>query len=246
MAVTRLSNFDRTVQTIADRNAITSPVNGMVVTVVDAIADLNVGAGTASYRWNDKLGTWMLTFKDTYQSMSFDTEELTIANGSVLPSHFPTDNHIWDIQVLDGDAAIAFPRIQDLTISTAGISGLDAYNGYKLRFSYGYGTISQQLNSVLATKADVSYVDKTVATKATTSYVDTAVATKADASYVDTAIATKADVSYVDAVAATKADIHAASVLPDMSSSAGMFLTTDGVKAIWVSAADILAGLPTV
>jgi hypothetical protein len=231
----------------------------MVVTVVDAIADLNVGAGTASYRWNDKLGTWMLTFKDTYQSMSFDTEELTIANGSVLPSHFPTDNHIWDIQVLDGDAAIAFPRIQDLTISTAGISGLDAYNGYKLRFSYGYGTISQQLNSVLATKADVSYVDKTVATKATTSYVDTAVATKADASYVDTAvatkadasyvdtaIATKADVSYVDAVAATKADIHAASVLPDMSSSAGMFLTTDGVKAIWVSAADILAGLPTV
>ncbi len=45
MAITRYSNFDKTVNTIIDRNNIPNKVDGMTVIVLDAIADTNVGSG---------------------------------------------------------------------------------------------------------------------------------------------------------------------------------------------------------
>ena len=42
MAITRYSNFDKTVNTIADRNNIANKVPGMTVVVLDAIADVNI------------------------------------------------------------------------------------------------------------------------------------------------------------------------------------------------------------
>jgi hypothetical protein len=156
MAVRRHSNFDKTVLTIADRNAIEPKVDGMVITVLDSIADPDAGSGKAIYRWVESDSTWNTIYKSVYRSMSFETEELTIINGLVVASYVPMDNKIWGISVVSDDIIIAEPRIEDLTISSGNISGLSAYNGYKLRFTYGYGSITQQLNIVLETKVDDS------------------------------------------------------------------------------------------
>lgn len=156
MAVTRHSNFDRTVNTIAERNAITRRVDGMMVTVKDAIADVDAGAGKAVYRWDASDLSWILIFKSTYETVSYVTEELTIVNGAVTASNYPVDNTIWEISVIDGNDQIAFPRLSDLTISLGVINlGTSFWDNKKLRFTYAYGSISQQLNSVLSTKADV-------------------------------------------------------------------------------------------
>ena len=65
MAITRYISFDKTVNTIADRNAIPNKVNGMTVVVRDAIADIAAGAGKAVYRWDDFDSIWILISKET-------------------------------------------------------------------------------------------------------------------------------------------------------------------------------------
>lgn len=156
MAVRRHSNFDKTVNTIADRNALVQKVNGMVVTVLDSIADPDAGSGKAIYRWVEEDQSWAIIYKSVYRTMSFETEELTIMNGEVIASNIPTDNMIWDISVIEGDIIMASPRLEDLTVVNGIISGLNDYNGKKLRFTYGYGSVVQQLNSVLDTKVNES------------------------------------------------------------------------------------------
>ena len=51
MAVILYKGPNKTVATIADRNAITVKHDSMVVTVLDAIADPDAGAGIATFRW---------------------------------------------------------------------------------------------------------------------------------------------------------------------------------------------------
>jgi len=155
MAVQRHSNFDISVATIADRNALTKLINGMQVHVVDAIADIMVGDGSATYRWEDSSQSWQLTYKSTNQSLSFKTDEILITLGSVQATNIPADNSIWEIGVVQGDIVIAHPRLEDLTIINGNILGLGAFDGNKLRFTYGYGSITAQLATVLATKLDV-------------------------------------------------------------------------------------------
>lgn len=52
----------KTVATIAERNAITKVFDGMQVTVVDAIADINVGMGEAGYQWSAAQAKWVLIY----------------------------------------------------------------------------------------------------------------------------------------------------------------------------------------
>ena len=155
MAVIRHTNFDKKVQTVAERNAINPKVDGMIVVVNDAIADVNAGAGKAVYRWDATDSSWIMLSKSTYETISFATEEITIVNGKVLATNIPTDNEIWSISIIDGNQEIAFPRVEDLSISVGTVDLLtNNYNGKKLRFSYAYGSISQQLNAVLDAKED--------------------------------------------------------------------------------------------
>ena len=149
MAVVLYQNADKTVSTIAARNAITQKIDNMVVVVLDAIADINAGAGVATYRWSAVLDSWILISKTTSDSIKFATEELLISNGSVTPSNVPTDNQIWGIYVLDGPHVVADMTIDGLTVTPTSISGLTDWNGYKLRFTYAYGTISQQIDSYI-------------------------------------------------------------------------------------------------
>jgi len=142
-------NADLTVQTILDRNNIVRKIDHMVVVVLDAIADPIAGAGVATYRWNDNLNKWILISKSSVESISFETDELLISNGTVRPSNIPTDNQIWDIKILEDNAIVAEPRMEDLSVTSVSISGLSAWNGKKIRFTYAYGTISQQIDSYI-------------------------------------------------------------------------------------------------
>jgi len=149
MAITRHSSFDRTVNTIADRNALVNKVDHMVVLVKDAIADIDAGAGKATYRYDASDNTWVLISKSTYATTSFDTEEFTITSGAVELSNFPTDNQIWNIQIIENDLIYAEMRVEDLSISGNTISGLGAYDGKTFRCTYAYGSIAAQVNSIL-------------------------------------------------------------------------------------------------
>lgn len=152
MAIVLYQNADITVPTIAARNALARKIDNMVVVVLDAIADVSAGAGVATYRWSTSLDNWILISKSSFESIKFATEELLISNGSVTPSNIPTDNQIWGIDVLDGNNIVASLTIDGLTITPTSISGLGPWNGYKLRFTYAYGTISQQVDSYIKTQ----------------------------------------------------------------------------------------------
>lgn len=155
MAVILYKGANQTVSTIADRNDIPYKIDGMVVTVLDAIADVSAGAGVATYRWVDNDQVWILITKSGVDTASFDTEELTIVDGEVTPSNVPIDNIIWSIAVVNGDIIMGEPRLEDLTVTPSGISGINpSFNGYKLRFTYAYGTVTQQLDSYVDYKVD--------------------------------------------------------------------------------------------
>lgn len=152
MAIILYKNADKTVATIADRNLLPIKIDNMVVTVLDAIADVDAGSGVATYRWSEALSKWILISKSTIDTMSFDTLELTIADGKVLLPNIPTNNKIWGVMILDGDVIIADLRESDYIVSPTMVSGLGLYSGKKIRFTYAYGTITQQIETYLDSK----------------------------------------------------------------------------------------------
>lgn len=154
MAIIKQRGLQLRVNTIADRNAITKRPEHLVVHVDDAIADVDAGAGPAVYRWTEADGgKWILISAGAEKTINFETKELLIQNGQVVAPNIPLNNFIWDIQVLDGNMAIAYPRIEDLNISVGDIKGLDDFNGYKLRFTYAYGSITTQLQEAIDVKS---------------------------------------------------------------------------------------------
>lgn len=153
MAVVQHQTANQTVATIAERNnpAIVLKRDGMILTVTDAIADPDAGAGEATYLWNKTLDKWLLLSKSTTETMSFQTAELTIEDGKVSLPNIPNNNVLWDIYVIDGAGIIvAELRLENIIVSSTLISGLGAYNGKKLRFTYAYGTMTQQMGTYLA------------------------------------------------------------------------------------------------
>ncbi len=156
MAIIKQRGLQLRVATINDRNSITKKPEHLVVHVDDAIADILAGAGPAIYRWTEADGgKWMLLSSGAEKTVSFETKELLIENGLVSAPNLPLNNFIWDIQVVEGDNVIAYPRVEDLDISLGLISGLDIYNGHKLRFTYAYGSIASQLQTALDTKSNL-------------------------------------------------------------------------------------------
>lgn len=196
--IIRHSNFDKTVDTIQERNSILNLVDGMIVTVMDASTDPDVVEGKAVYRWIQSDETWVVLYKGSFDSMSFDTEELTITGGKVTASNIPADNNIWDISIVNGDVEVGYPRIEDLTITNGVIDlGVNTYNGLKLRFTYGYGTVVSQLNAVLDTKADIS-------TTYTKTEVDSLVSSAASSAVDSQAVVSASDIDLSTASVFTK------------------------------------------
>ena len=156
MAIIKQRGLQLRVATISDRNNIVKKPEHLVVHVDDAIADPLAGAGPAIYKWTEASGgKWLLLTSGAEKTISFETKELIITNGVVSAPNLPLNNFIWDIQLLQDDVVIAYPRIEDLNINLGLISGLDAYNGSKLRFTYAYGSITSQLQTALDTKSNL-------------------------------------------------------------------------------------------
>lgn len=156
MAVVQHQTADQTVNTIADRNnpnIIKFKRDGMIVTVNDAIADPDAGPGVATYLWNKTLNKWLLMSKSTTETMSFQTAELTIGDGKVALPNIPNNNVLWDIYVIDANGIIvAELRLENIIVSPTLISGLGDYNGKKLRFTYAFGSITQQMSTFIEDK----------------------------------------------------------------------------------------------
>ncbi len=156
MAIIKQRGLQLRVATISDRNNIVKKPEHLVVHVDDAIADPLAGVGPAIYKWTEASGgKWLLLTSGAEKTISFETKELVITNGVVSAPNLPLNNFIWDIQLLQNDVVIAYPRIEDLNINLGLISGLDAYNGGKLRFTYAYGSITSQLQTALDTKSNL-------------------------------------------------------------------------------------------
>jgi hypothetical protein len=146
MAITRYSNFDKTVNTIIDRNNILNKVNGMTVVVLDAIADINVGTGKAVYRWDSSDESWILISKGTTDTMNFITEEGTITNSEINLSYIPVNNQIWNGLIINNDLIYADLNTKQVIISNGKITNIPVeYNGMILRVTYAYGTIAAQV-----------------------------------------------------------------------------------------------------
>jgi hypothetical protein len=152
MAIVLYKNADRTVDTISDRNSIDKKIDNMVVTVLDAISDPDAGSGVATYRWSAQLNKWLLISKSTVETMSFETVESNIVAGKLIPQNVPSNNVIWDIYVVDGNTIINELRLEDVIVTPTLISGLGLYDGYKLRYTYAYGSVTQQITSYVDSK----------------------------------------------------------------------------------------------
>ena len=160
MAITRYSTFDKTVDTIAERNAIVNKVNHMTVVVKDAIADPSAGAGKAIYRWDAVDDVWILVSKSTYETISFMTEEITINNGEVQLSNYPVDNKVWNAVILSGQLIYADLNLSSVTISNSKITNINpTYNGNTLRVTYAYGSIAVQINEAIEDKVDAALLN---------------------------------------------------------------------------------------
>ena len=163
MAITRHSNFDKTVNTIIDRNNITNKVDGMTVIVLDAIADTNVGSGKAVYRWDSSDNTWILISKTSIDTMNFITEEAVVTNSEMNLSFIPVNNQVWNAVLLNDDIIYADLNVKDVTISMGKITNIPSqYNGMKLRVTYAYGTISSQVTTVIEDTIEAISFDKFV------------------------------------------------------------------------------------
>ena len=168
MATIKHKSFDVTVQTIIDRNNIPHKVDHMTVLVLDAIADINAGAGKATYRWDASDSSWVLISTSSINTMNFITEEIILVEGVVNASNIPTSSQIWNIVVVDGNTVIAELRLEDIIVTNAEINlSTILYDGKKLRFTYAYGSIAAQIEQVLGTIAigDVTDLSEALNTK---------------------------------------------------------------------------------
>ena len=146
-------DFSKRVATVLERDQIPlgERAQGMVVTVANAIDDVDAGTGVANYVW-DMLEGWILISKSTEKTLSFENEKLTISNGQVQLSNIPVDSKIWGCQVIGTDNLIVadLDSTQLDTVSELGkVKGIPAeYNGMLIKVAYAYGTITQQLNAI--------------------------------------------------------------------------------------------------
>lgn len=218
MAIIITNDGDRIVADLAARDAITSPFDGMRITVADSTGDIFTQGGKATYQWMAATSTWLLVWKENKDSLEFVTESLTIANGQVTATNVPQSGMVWGCTVQDvtaeGDAIIIAEIKPTVTADVISI-GSSAFNGKTLVFTYGYGVIQAAVSQILAsggiTSADLA-AKADVVTTYTKTEVDSAVAVKANSadvyakSAVDSALAGKAD----QATTYTKTETNAA------------------------------------
>jgi len=158
MGVIVHADRNKTVKTIDDRNNLTPKRDRMLVYVKDAIADINVGKGSALYRYDLEDDKWFLVSKSNITTLSFKTETLTIKDDQVTAAFIPTDDNIWNLSVRKDGVVYAtdFDYTVDNGIISLNFDEEGQYDDYSLRFTYAYGSITDQINAVLEKKLTVN------------------------------------------------------------------------------------------
>ena len=147
MAILITNDGDKIVSNIAARNALTKKFDGMVVTVEDAIADITVGGGQATYQWNATQSRWMLTWKENVDNLTFITEELVIAGGQVVLQEIPQDGLIWDATIQDGAGLILYDVRPDVIGKVIDLGTVE-FDGNTLVFTYAYGVVQAAIAAI--------------------------------------------------------------------------------------------------
>lgn len=149
MAILIANDGDKTVNTIAERDAIEKKFNGMQVTVVDAIADILVGMGTAGYIWSSSKNRWQLFWKESKDDLLFVTESHFLINGEITLDNIPQSNLVWDCSIVDANGVtlidVSNPNVTNTTVN---IGSLD-YDGNVLLTTYAYGKIQAAVSAAI-------------------------------------------------------------------------------------------------
>jgi len=152
MAIIISNDGDKEVGTIADRNAIVNKFDGMQVTVLDAVADMFVGGGSAGYEWSVLKSKWILTWKENKDDLLFVTETKQIVNGEAVLEHSPQSNLIWNAYVINTSNELLVtldnPNVTNHTVSI----GSQNFNGHFLVCTYGYGTVQAAIDGISPTE----------------------------------------------------------------------------------------------
>lgn len=140
MAIIVSNTGNKTVPTIADRNALTSVFNGMQVTVVDAIADALVGIGSAAYQWSGALNKWVLMWKTSKDELIFANEAKVIVGGKVTANHHPQNGLVWSCGIRDSNGVL-LDEIEPVVMLDVIDIESSGYDGHSLHYTYAYGNI---------------------------------------------------------------------------------------------------------
>lgn len=140
MTIYVANDGSKIVDTIGERNSIVRKFDGMKVTVRNAIADIMVGgAHEAGYRWDSATSDWILTYKDSVDSIDFiSDEEQIIVDGKVMAAYAPQNAAVWNCQIIDENGLIQAEVKPNVSMREITIGSMD-YDGMGLRFSYAYG-----------------------------------------------------------------------------------------------------------
>jgi len=140
---------DRTVATIADRNAISVKFEGMIVTVNDSIADVLTGGGVAKYQWNSTAERWLLIWKETVDNLTFFNDSSVIVNGIATATHYPASQVVWNTLIIRADDGLVVAELSQLPVNGTDITiGTNAFDGETLYFTYAYGAIEANVRTI--------------------------------------------------------------------------------------------------
>ena len=146
-----------TVDTINDRNNLTK-INGLIVTVKDAIADINAGPGPATYIYDSVLDKWILIARDNEFTEKIVTESVLINDkGEAVLSNTPSGSLIEPKIINSNGVIIASLDPLEMTINKNVVSKLDAWSGNKLHVTYSYNATLKTYDE--AFEGDVVEID---------------------------------------------------------------------------------------
>lgn len=157
MATVQHKSYDKSVGTIADRNALTPRPPGMMVMVQDAVGDPYAGSGKALYRWDEVSETWALLFKSNVDTLTFTSESKTISADRVQLSQVPANGQIWDVYVRDGVTIHQVEYSVNGFTVTLNTDTVGQFDGLRLEVKYAYGSITGQLEALLNQKSELGH-----------------------------------------------------------------------------------------
>jgi hypothetical protein len=131
-----------TVPNIAARDALLARFEGMTVMVTDASADPIARTGWAEYKWFADRSKFVMTNRESVDTLRLKKEAFVIVNGQVELTYTPHDGVLWDAFISNpatGECInYPFPPITDNIVTITD----PTKEGMTLNVSYGYGDIT--------------------------------------------------------------------------------------------------------